>query len=108
MALFKKDSDTKKEVVVKEDLSWVILNPRITEKAAMVSGNNAFVFDVATRANKVQIKRAIIAQYKVTPLKVNVISQKPRKVMRRGRKVHQAGSKKAVVFLKKGDSIELA
>jgi large subunit ribosomal protein L23 len=108
MALFKKDSDTKKEVVVKEDLSWVIIKPRITEKAAMVSSDNAYVFDVATRANKVQIKRAIIAQYKVTPLKVNVISQKPRKVMRRGRKVHQKGTKKAVVFLKKGDTIELA
>jgi large subunit ribosomal protein L23 len=108
MALFKKDSDTKKEVVVKEDLSWVIIKPRITEKAAMVSSDNAYVFDVATRANKVQIKRAIIAQYKVAPLKVNVISQKPRKVMRRGRKVHQKGTKKAVVFLKKGDTIELA
>jgi large subunit ribosomal protein L23 len=108
MALFKKDSDTKKEVVVKEDLSWVILKPRITEKAAMVSSDNAYVFDVATRANKVQIKRAIIAQYKVTPLKVNIISQKPRKVMKRGRKVHQAGTKKAMVFLKKGDTIELA
>ncbi len=109
MALFKKDSDTKKkETSVQEDLSWVLKGPRITEKAAMLSGENAYVFDVAPRANKVQIKRAIIAQYKVTPLKVNVISQKPRKVMRRGRKVHQAGSKKAVVFLKKGDSIELA
>jgi large subunit ribosomal protein L23 len=107
MALFKKDSDTKKEVVVKEDLSWVLVKPRITEKAAMVSENNVFVFDVATRANKVQVKRAIISQYKVTPLKVNIISKKPRKVMKRGRKVHQAGTKKAMVFLKKGDTIEL-
>jgi len=112
MALFKKD--TKKEEKVKktsgahEDLSWVILKPRITEKSAMVSDDNAFVFDVATRANKIQIKKAIRDQYKVTPVKVNIISRKARKVMKRGRKVHQAGSKKAMVFLKKGDTIELA
>ena len=108
MALFKKDSQEKKDAVVNEDLSWVIINPRITEKAAMISGDNVYTFDVAVRANKVQIKRAIIAQYKVTPKKVNVIAQKAQKVTRRGRKVHQSATKKAMVFLKKGDTIELA
>jgi large subunit ribosomal protein L23 len=108
MALFKKDS---KEVTTTEnnqDLSWVLIAPRITEKAAMVSGNNVFTFDVAVRANKIQIKKAIIEQYKVTPVSINVINQKPRKVIKRGRKAHQKGTKKAMVTLKKGDTIELA
>jgi len=108
MALFKKDSEknTDKKAVT-EDYSWVIINPRITEKAAMISGDNVFTFDVSTRANKIQIKKAIVAQYKVTPKKVNIIAQKSRKVMKRGRKVHQSSTKKAMVFLKKGDTIEL-
>ena len=109
MALFKKDSEKNTDKGAStEDYSWVIINPRITEKAAMVSGDNVFTFDVATKANKIQIKKAITAQYKVTPIKVNVIAQKARKVMRRGRKAHQASSKKAMVTLKKGDTIELA
>lgn len=104
MALFKKDSTN----VEKADFSWVLVNPRITEKAAMISGDNVYTFDVATRANKIQIKKAIQEMYNVTPVKVNVISKKSRKVMRRGRRVHQTGSKKAMVYLKKGDSIDLA
>lgn len=105
MALFKKDSEKN---VDGNDLSWVLVNPRITEKAAMISEGNVYTFDVATRANKIQIKKAIFAAYNVKPLKVNVIAKKSRKVMKRGRRVHQAGSKKAMVFLKKGDSIDLA
>ena len=107
MALFKKDSEKKDNAVVSEDMSWVLTNPRITEKTAMISGNNVYTFDVDTRANKIQIKKAIIEKYKVTPTKVNVISKKSRKVMKRGRKAHQTSSKKAMIFLKKGDSIEL-
>ncbi len=108
MALFKKDS--KKEVATggSQDLSWVIIAPRITEKAAMVSGNNVFTFDVATRSNKIQIKQAIIEKYGVTPVSVNVINQQARKTIKRGRKVHEKGTKKAMVTLKQGDTIELA
>ena len=111
MALFKKDSEAKaekKQKLSSEDLSWVIIAPRITEKSALLSSDNAYVFDVATKANKIQIKKAIVEKYKVHPVKVNVITQKARKVMKRGRKVHEKGTKKAIVFLKKGESIELA
>jgi large subunit ribosomal protein L23 len=108
MALFKKDSEKKSEVVAElNEFAWVLNKPRITEKAAMISGDNVYTFDVDTKANKILVKKAIKAQYKVTPLKVNIIADKARKVKRRGRKVHQSSSKKAMVFLKKGDTIEL-
>jgi large subunit ribosomal protein L23 len=103
----KKDSKEKK-VDNSQDLSWVIVGPRISEKAAMISANNVFTFDVATAANKIQIKKAITLKYGVTPVSVNVVNQKPRKEMKRGRKVHKKGTKKAMVTLKKGDTIELA
>ena len=110
MALFKKDSKEVAKTVTNEahDLSWVIDAPRITEKAAMISGNNVFTFDVATRSNKIQIKKAIIEKYGVTPVSINVINQKSRKIIKRGRKAHQKGTKKAMVTLKQGDTIELA
>jgi large subunit ribosomal protein L23 len=110
MALFKKDS---KNAPAKKgddttDYSWVLKGPRVTEKSAFISADNAYTFNVAVDANKIQIKKAIEAQYKVSPLKVNIVNRKPHKETRRGRKVHVAGTKKAMVFLKKGDSIELA
>lgn len=109
MALFKKDSKTEVTAVDNsQDLSWVIIAPRITEKAAMISANNVFTFDVAVAANKIQIKKAITEKYGVTPVSVNVVNQKPRKEIRRGRKAHKKGTKKAIVTLKKGDTIELA
>jgi large subunit ribosomal protein L23 len=101
-------ADKKTKTAETQDLSWVLVGPRVTEKSAMISGENVITFDVAVKANKIQIKKAIQQTYKVTPEKVNVINQKPRKEMRRGRKVHKAGTKKAMVYLKKGDSIELA
>ncbi len=106
MALFKKDSKNNDKVDSNNDLSWVILNPRITEKAAVITGKNIFTFDVAQSANKIQIKKAIAEKYNVTILRVNIISKKPKKVFRRGQKVHQKGSKKAMILLKKGDTIE--
>lgn len=114
MALFNKDSKEKKNVDAVADKhaeelssSWVLKAPRVTEKSAFISSDNAYTFDVAADANKIQIKQAIKEAYKVTPVKVNIINRKAHKETRRGRTVHVSGTKKAIVFLKKGDSIEL-
>jgi len=105
MALFKKDS---KDESVQSTLAWIIKSPRITEKAAMLSSNNVYTFDVSVDANKIQIKQAIIAQYNVTPTDINIVHNASRKITKRGRKAHQRATKKAMVKLKKGDTIELA
>lgn len=108
MALFSKD--TKKEEKVSsesQDFSWVIKKPRVTEKAAYISSDNAYTFDVSPRANKIQVKEAIKQAYKVTPVKVNIVNRKAHKETRRGRTMHVSGTKKAIVLLKKGDKIEL-
>ena len=121
MALFSKNSKDEKKVDVATekttkkvenaveagDLSWVLKAPRVTEKSAFISSDNAYTFDVSVSANKILIKQAIKDAYNVTPVKVNVINRKAHKATKRGRKIHVAGAKKAVVFLKKGDSIEL-
>jgi large subunit ribosomal protein L23 len=114
MALFAKK--TKKttaivheDVVPVQDLSRVIVRPRITEKASMKVAENVYVFDVAARATKPQIKAAFVAHYKVTPISVRVVNTKGKETrnMRTGRVGFTSASRKAYIILKKGDTISI-
>lgn len=100
---------TKKSAVV-TGLRNVIRKPRLTEKAANLSTQNVYTFDVEVGASKHDVVRAVVALYKVTPVKVNVVNTKGKKVYlrtRRGMGV-QNESRKAYVYLKKGDTIDFA
>lgn len=88
-------------------LERVLLRPRITEKASINAENNVYVFDIDSRANKIQVKRAIKNIYKVDAEKVNIITVPSKNVISRGRRGVKTGGKKALVHLKKGDKIEL-
>ncbi|MBP9710984.1 MAG: 50S ribosomal protein L23 [Candidatus Pacebacteria bacterium] len=94
---------------MKQDTSHILLSPRITEKGAYLSAIGAYVFNVAEGANKKQIAEAVQAVFKVMPRKVTVIRIPSKRVMSRGsnRKGATAGGKKAYVYLKKGETIEL-
>jgi large subunit ribosomal protein L23 len=86
----------------------ILFNPRITEKATSVQQNGVYVFDVDPRAGKKEIAKAFQAVYNVVPRKVNLVKVRSRLVMgRKGLKGRRAGGKKAYVYLKKGDSIEI-
>ena len=103
-----KKPKAKKEVAEKAPVkSSVIIGPRITEKAAYATEKNIYVFNVERDANKIQIKKAIKDQYKVTPVKVAIVVSKPKNVTFRGKPGKQNGFKKAMVYLKKGDTIEI-
>jgi large subunit ribosomal protein L23 len=84
----------------------VIKNPRITEKASMKAEQNVYTFDIASGANKTEIKKAVFALYKVKPVKVNVSSLPKKNIMMRGKPGVRGGGRKALVYLKKGDTIE--
>lgn len=88
--------------------SNVLLGPRITEKAA-ISADRAgvYVFEVTSQATKKSIAASVKAAYKVTPVKVNIAKIAPKAVFVRGKKGVKKGGKKAYVYLKKGDKIEL-
>lgn len=94
-------------IVHTKDVASVIVRPRITEKATKVAEGNVYTFDITPNASKTQVKEAIVKLYKVTPLKVNVMKIRARKVFVRGKRGVTAGGRKAYVFLKKGDKIEL-
>lgn len=104
---------TKKTAAVKSakasvDVTKIIVGPRFTEKAARLTESRAYTFDVTPRATKIEIKKAIASLYGVIPTKVAVTVMKPQQVFVRGRIGMRPGSKKAVVYLKKGDSIDFA
>ena len=84
-----------------------IINPIITEKATILSEQNKTVFKVHAKANKKIIKKNIEKLFKVNVVKVNIINQKTKLKMRQGRKSYKRGYKKAVITLKKGQSIDL-
>lgn len=84
-----------------------IKNPRVTEKASKAFEQNVYTFDVSSSANKSEIGKAIFAQYKVKPVKVNVLINPRKRVVSRGQNGIRGGGKKALVYLKKGDKIEI-
>lgn len=96
-----------KEKEAKAVRGIVLKNPRITEKATMLSGFNAYTFDIDPKSNKREVAKAIQTVYKVTPLKIRVVTIKGKDVFKRGKKGKTAGGKKAMVYLKKEDKIEL-
>ncbi|MEN9922145.1 MAG: ribosomal subunit protein large subunit ribosomal protein [Candidatus Parcubacteria bacterium] len=122
MALFGKKKETKEESVVEvkkgavsqaqstdRNLDAIIVGPRITEKSVMQGEQNVYTFTVKRDVNKFQVRDAIKALYKVTPVKINIVNKKPAERMQgsRNRTKHVAGMKKAYVYLKKGDTINL-
>ena len=92
-----------------QDISRVLINPRITEKATIGIEKGVYVFDVSPHSNKRQVTQAIRQVYNVNPRKVHItkVSSKNVKNKRTGMKGVKSGGKKAYVYLKKGDNISI-
>ena len=84
-----------------------IRQPIITEKATILSEQNKTVFKVHSGANKNSIKKNIEKLFKVNVVKVNIINTKTKKKIKQGKLSKKPGYKKAIVTLKKGQSIDL-
>ena len=84
-----------------------ILSPLITEKSTNLSEQNKIVFKVISSANKKSLKKNIEKIFKVDVVKINIINKQNRNKITRGKKVKISGFKKAIITLKKGQSIDL-
>jgi large subunit ribosomal protein L23 len=84
----------------------IIKNPRVTEKASTALEQNVYTFDIAQSANKTEIRKAVLALYKVHPVKINILSVPRKKIMFKGKEGKRSGGRKALVYLKAGDKIE--
>jgi large subunit ribosomal protein L23 len=122
MGLFgtKKTDAQKKDVVVKEpkvasktmphNVASALIKPRITEKTALLLEKNVYTFEIPKGATKYDVRDAVKSLYKVTPLQIRIVNRQPRQYMSkmRGRKMMVHGLRKAYVYLKKDDRIDLA
>ena len=84
-----------------------ILSPIVTEKSTSLSEQNKVVFRVPNSSNKLILKKNIEKIFKVNVTKINIINKQNRTKVTRGRKVKVSGYKKAIITLKKGQSIDL-
>ena len=84
-----------------------ILSPLLTEKTTNLSSQNKVVFKVRKNANKKNLKKNIEKIFKVNVTKINIINKRNRTKFTRGRTVKVKGYKKAIITLKKGQSIDL-
>ena len=85
-----------------------IISPSITEKSTFLSDFNKVVFRVDKGSNKESIKKSIEKIFKVKVIKINTINIKGKTKLVRNKKAFKSGYKKAIVTLKKGQSIDLA
>ena len=90
----------------------ILIKPIITEKATNDSElNNRYSFQVNTKANKVEIKKAVEAAYGVSVEKVRTINVRPDRRTRHTKTGIQHGKtnavKKAIVQLAEGEMIDL-
>ena len=84
-----------------------IISPFVTEKSTNLSEQNKIVFKVPSNANKKNLKNNIEKIFKVNVTKINIINKQSIIKVTRGRKVKVSGFKKAIITLKKGQSIDL-
>ena len=84
-----------------------IISPMVTEKSTNLSEQNKIVFKVPFKANKKSLKSNIEKIFKVNVTKINIINKQNRTKLARGKKIKISGYKKAIITLKKGQSIDL-
>ncbi|WP_142783896.1 50S ribosomal protein L23 [Changchengzhania lutea] len=90
----------------------ILIKPIITEKATALSElKNCYTFSVNTKANKVEIKKAVEAAYGVSVEKVRTINVRPDRSTKHTKTGIQNGKtnavKKAIVQLAEGEMIDL-
>jgi large subunit ribosomal protein L23 len=92
---------------MKKDLSQVLSHPRITEKATRTSESSVYVFNIDPKTTKTLVAQAFIQKYKTTPVKIRTVTIPAKRVFVRGKVGHKSGYKKAYIYLKNGEKVEI-
>lgn len=85
----------------------VLVKPVITEKAANLAISNKYVFKVNINSNKIEVAKSVADVYGVDVVAVNIVKMKGKAVSRGRIKGSRSDYKKAIVTLKKGQSIQV-
>ncbi len=106
----KKEEAKKVKVYERKEFKGVqniLLKPLITEKASFLGQYNQYIFEIAKKANKIEVAKAFESVYKIKPASINIIKVKGKKV-RYGRSSGRTKNwKKAIITLKPGEKIEV-
>lgn len=92
---------------MKKDIVQIIKRPLVTEKVARQAEKSVYTFEVFKSANKKEIAVAFKDLYKVSPVKVTTVNIPPKNVVVRGKRGVKSGYKKAYIYLKKGEKVEI-
>lgn len=85
----------------------VIIQPMITEKSTLLQEGGQYVFRVAPRANKVDVRRAVEATFGVKVVGVNITKNRGKSKRFGARMKKMPDIKKAVVTLRRGERIQI-
>jgi len=88
-------------------LKNVLIKPIITEKATNLTAGNQYVFLVTKDANKNLVKENIAYKYNVKVKKVNIVKIKGKTKYFKNQPSKTKDIKKAIVFLKSGEKIDI-
>ena len=112
MALFgKKKTETKKveeKTEAPPKASTFMMEPHVAEKSTNLNAKGIYVFRIGKRINKMMVRKAIKEKYNVVPRKIAIINLPSKPTTFRGHKGTRSGFKKALVYLKPGEKIELS
>ena len=86
----------------------LLRRPIITEKATNASENGAVVFEVAMKATKPEIKKAVEELFKVKVRGVNTVVAKGKTKRFKGKMGKRKDIKKAYVMLEDGNTIDVS
>ena len=103
-----KTAPKKKDVKITEELYRMIRSPVITEKATMGSQHGQVTFRVPVDACKGIIRKAVEGVFKVKVVKINTSIQLGKTKVFKGRKAFRSDTKKAIVTLAEGQTIDVA
>lgn len=85
----------------------VLIRPIVTEKSNLLQSEGRYTFQISDYATKQEIHQIVEKRFKVHVTRVNVVTVHPKKRMRGAIEGKISGYRKAVVFVKKGETIDL-
>lgn len=91
----------------RERMYEILRSPVITEKATLASEHNQVTFQVPLDASKPEIKSAVEGLFDVQVVSINTLIRKGKTKRFRGRPGRQKDTKKAIVRLAEGQSIDV-
>ena len=103
-----KDTKATKATKATNNIAYkVLVKPLVTEKSTELSNQGKYVFEVNRNSNKIEITKAVEGLYGVNVEKVNVIRVRGKVVVFGRTSGKRKNTKKAIVTLKKGQTIEV-